>query len=98
VGPPNHLSRTSAESGSPDYSDATWDDQLGRQALHHLISLIARQASHSGDSSISRRSRRSNVQDFTFNLKSVTGTGRIWPIKFTANSDDTAGERQAALD
>jgi hypothetical protein len=22
----------------------------------------------------------------------------IWPIKFTANPDDTAGERQAALD
>jgi hypothetical protein len=32
------------------------------------------------------------------NLKSVTGTGRIWPIKFTASPDDTAGERQAALD
>ena len=42
VGPPNHLSRTSAKSGSPDYSDATWDDQFGRQALHHLVSLIVR--------------------------------------------------------
>jgi hypothetical protein len=32
--------------------DATWDNQLGRQALHHLVSLIARQASHHGDPSI----------------------------------------------
>ena len=33
-------------------SDATRDNQLGRQALRHLVSLIARQASHSGDPSI----------------------------------------------
>jgi hypothetical protein len=75
-------------------SVATRDDQLGRQALYHLVSLIARQASHSGDSSIWPGSQRSNVQDFAFNLKRVTGTGRIWPIKFTARPDDTAGERQ----
>jgi hypothetical protein len=41
-------------------SDATRDNQLGRQALRHLVSLIARQASHSGDPSIaeSRSLRR----------------------------------------
>jgi hypothetical protein len=41
----------SLEDSAPD-SDATRDNQLGRQALHHLVSLIARQASHSGDPSI----------------------------------------------
>jgi type I restriction enzyme M protein len=39
----------------------------------------------------------SNVQDFTFYLQNVTGPGWIWPIKFAASPDDTAGERQAAL-
>jgi hypothetical protein len=92
------MSRICARSGSPDYSDATRDDQLGRQALHHLVSLIARHASYSGDSSIWPGSRGSIVQDFAFNLKSITGPGRIWPIKLTASPDDTASERQAALD
>jgi len=92
-----HVQWTSATCSSPD-SGATRDDQLGRQALHHLVSLIARQASHSGDPSIWPGSRGSNVQDFAFNLQTVTGPGWIWPFKFTTSPDDTAGERQAALD
>src|ERR1700730_12766181 len=91
------VSWTSATCSSPN-SGATRDDQLGRQALHHLVSLIARQASHSGDPSIWPGSRGSNVQDFAFNLQTVTGPGWIRPFKFTASPDDTAGERQAALD
>jgi hypothetical protein len=91
------VSWTFARSGSPD-SGATRNNQLGRQALHHLVSLIARQASHSGDPSIWPGSRGSNVQDFAFNLQTVTGSGWIWPFKFTASPDDTAGERQAAFD
>src|ERR1700732_328489 len=90
-------SRTSATCSPPD-SDATRDNQLGRQALHHLVSLIASQASHHGDPSIWPGSRGSNVQDFAFNLQTVTGPGWIWPFKFTASPDNTAGERQAALD
>jgi hypothetical protein len=82
---------------SPD-SDATRDNQLGRQALHHLVSLIARQASHSGDPSIWPGSRGPDVQDFAFDLQTVTGAGWIWPIKLTASPDDTASDRQAALD
>ena len=66
--------------------------KLRRQTLHHLISLIARQASHSSDPSIWPGLRGLNVQDFTFNLQS------FWPIKFTASADDTAGERQASFD
>ena len=31
-------------------------------------------------------------------LKGVTGAGWIWPIKLTASPDDTASDRQAALD
>src|ERR1700730_5294922 len=88
---------TFARSGSPD-SGATRNDQLGRQALHHLISLIARQASHSGDPSVWPGSRGSNVQDFAFTLQTVPGRGWIWPFKFPASPDNTAGERQAALD
>src|SRR5580704_13174748 len=91
------VSWTSATCSSPD-SGATRDDQLGRQALHHLVSLIARQASHSGDPSIWPGSRGSNVQDFAFNLETVTRPGWIWPFKFTASPDDTAGEQHAALD
>jgi hypothetical protein len=91
-------SQTSARSGSPDYSDATRDDQLGGEALHHIVPLIAREASQRGDPSIWPGSRGSNVQDFTFNPQSVTGPSRIWPIKFTASPDDAAGKRQAALD
>ena len=90
-------SRTSATCSSPD-SDATRDNQLGRQALHHLVSLIARQASHSGDPSIWPGSRGSDVQDFAFDLQTVTGAGWIWPIKLTASPDDTASDRHAALD
>jgi hypothetical protein len=45
--------------------NATSDDQLGRQVLHRLVSLIARQASHSRDSTIWSGLRRSNLQDFT---------------------------------
>src|SRR5437867_4334077 len=45
--------------------NATSDDQLGRQALHHLVSLIARQASHSRDATIWSGSRRPNLQVFT---------------------------------
>jgi hypothetical protein len=90
-------SRTSATCSSPD-SDTTRDNQLGRQALHHLVSLIARQALHSGDPSIWPGSRGSNVQDCAFNLQTVTGPGWIWPFKFTASPDDTASERQTALD
>ena len=88
---------TSARSGSPD-SDATRDNQLGRQALHHLVSLIARQNSHHGDPSIWPRSRGPDVQDFTFNLQTVTRPDWIWPIKLTASPDNAAGEPHATLD
>jgi hypothetical protein len=77
--------------------NATTDDQLGRQALHYLVSLIARQASHSRDSTIWSGLRRSNLQDFTFNLQSVAGAGWIRPIKLAASPDDTASERQATF-
>jgi hypothetical protein len=83
--------------GSPD-SNATRDNQLGRQALHNLVLLIACQASHHGDPSIWPGSRGPDFQDFTFDLQTVTGPGWIWPIKFTASPYDTAGEWQAALD
>jgi hypothetical protein len=66
---------TFARSGSPD-SGATRNDQLGRQALHHLVSLIARQASHSGDTSIWPGSRGSNVQD---SKKVLNALGRTQP-------------------
>jgi hypothetical protein len=79
-------------------SDATRDNQLRRQALHHLVSLIARQASRHGDPSIWPGSRGPDVQDFTFDLETVTRPGWIWPIKLTASPDDAAGERHAALD
>ena len=85
-------SRTSATCSPPD-SDATRDNQLGRQALHHLVSLIASQASHHGDPSNWPGSRGPDVQDFTFNLQTVTGPGWIWPFKFTASPDDAAGAR-----
>src|ERR1700726_497727 len=49
------------------------------------FSLIARQASHSGDTSIWPGSRGPDVQDFTFNLQTVTRPGWIWPFKFTAS-------------
>jgi hypothetical protein len=89
-GPPRRCS-------SPN-SDATRDNQLGRQALHHLVSLIARQASHRGDSAIWAGSRGPDVQDFTFNLQTITVPGWIWPIKLTTSPEDATGERQAALD
>jgi hypothetical protein len=79
------------------YSDAARNDQLGRQALHHLVSLIARQASHRGDPPVWSGSRGSNVQDFTFNLQGVTGPGRIWPLKFAASSDDSTSERHTTF-
>jgi hypothetical protein len=90
--------QTSARSGSPNYSDATRDDQLGRQALHHIVPMIASQASHRNDSAIWPGSRGSNIQHFTFDQQTVTGPGWIWPIKFDASPNDTVGERQAALD
>jgi hypothetical protein len=76
---------------------ATRDDQLGRQALNHFVSLIARQASHCDDPSIWFGSRGPNVQNFTFNLQHVTGAGWIRPIKLAACPDDTASQRQAAF-
>jgi hypothetical protein len=84
-------------SSSLRYSHAARNDQLGREALHHLVSLIARQASHRHDPSVWFGSRRSNVQNLTFNLQDVTGPGRIWPIKLAASPDDTASERQAVF-
>jgi hypothetical protein len=75
----------------------TRDDQLGRQALNHLVLLIARQASHCDDPSIWFGSRGPNVQNFSFNLQHVTGAGWIRPIKLAASPNDTASQRQAAF-
>jgi len=74
----------------PDAGRSTW--------LSGSVPLIARQAPHRGDPLPWPGSRRSNVQDFTFNPQSITWSGRIWPNKFSANPDDTAGDRQTALD
>jgi hypothetical protein len=53
--------------------------------------LFARQASHSGgDPSIWPGSRGSNVQDFAFNLETVTGPGWIWP-----RASEVSGSRWA---
>jgi hypothetical protein len=55
----------------------TRHDQLSDQGLHHFVSLIAREASYSGDPAIRPGPRGYNFQDLAFDLQDVAETGGL---------------------
>lgn len=69
----------------------TRHDQLSDQDLHHFVSLIAREASYSGDPAIRPRPRGYNFQDLAFDLQDVAGTGGPWPGELASGAYDAAG-------
>src|SRR6476660_2588812 len=69
----------------------TRHDQLSDQYLHHFVSLIAREASDSGDPAIRPGPRGYDFQDLAFDLQDVAGTGGPWPGELASGAYDAAG-------
>ena len=75
-----------------------WHDELGLESLKNLATLVQGAAKNDCNAAIGPRARRHDLDHFAFNVQGIARSCRGWPVDLSSRADNSARQRQPALD